>query len=536
MHQGAQGTSEKPHVAQADEVDARTAWRTKPAQPAKSGPRDPFLPLGCLREKASVACGLACLLAWAELLLCFEGVLRDEVELAGGLVHDPFFRAATATAAVLFLAAAALARVPQVAGLTKALADGRHALVAMAALGAASSAAPALLAHLAPGCAWAPALCGVGAGTFVTWGTLAWGRLLARLDLRCALLLVAGACCLQWLPFVCLPALGFAAKAVLVAALALATCWCLDRSRASEGLLDATAPTSRHPGAAGGPEPGRGRTLAAMSATMLAFSLVIQFMWCFFIKMLPGRLDPALFPGIFAVVIVAGVAVTLGAVAVMERQRAYRLELFYRVMMLLCLCGVAATGVAAANASTAQLFAMYALVYLGYSLLGPTMWLLSLGYAHMCRQDVVRVLGCVFGLKYLGLFGGFSAMDAMVASGLASQGPDLLPSVILTCVAVLACAYLLVFPERELLSLSPLLFGMSSESVETRCRQIAAERGLTPRETEVFTLLARGRDVGYICQTLFIARNTANVHRKSIYAKLDIHSQQELLTLVEGGE
>ena len=534
MHQRTQDTGEEARTAQVAETDARTAWRTKPARPPRGGARDPFLPLGCLREKTSVACGLACLLAWAELLLCFEGVLRDEVELAGGLVHDPFFRAATATAAALFLAAAALARVPRVARLMQALADGRRLLAAMAALGAASSAVPTALAHLAPGAAWACALCGMGAGTFIAWGTLAWVRLLARLDLRCALLLVAGACCLQWLPFVCLPALGFAAKAALVAALALASCWCLGRTRASEGLPDVAEDAARRTGAA--QEQGRGKTLVAMSAAMLAFSLVIQFMWCFFIKMLPGRLDTALFPGIFAVVIVAGVAVTFGAAAVMERQRAYRLELFYRVMMLLCLCGVAATGVAAANASTVQLFAMYCLVYLGYSLLGPTMWLLSLGYAHMCRQDVVRVLGCVFGLKYLGLFGGFSAMDGMVALGLASQGPELLPGVILTCVAVLGCAYLLVFPERELLSLSPLLFGMSSESVETRCRQIAAERGLTPRETEVFTLLARGRDVGYICQALFIARNTANVHRKNIYAKLDIHSQQELLTLVEGGE
>ena len=58
------------------------------------------------------------------------------------------------------------------------------------------------------------------------------------------------------------------------------------------------------------------------------------------------------------------------------------------------------------------------------------------------------------------------------------------------------------------------------QSIEARCAQIAAEHGLTPRETEVFTLLARGRDVGFICAELYISRNTANAHRRAIYSKL----------------
>ena len=74
---------------------------------------------------------------------------------------------------------------------------------------------------------------------------------------------------------------------------------------------------------------------------------------------------------------------------------------------------------------------------------------------------------------------------------------------------------------------------------KARCAQIAAEHSLTPRETEVFTLLARGRDVGFVCAELYISRNTANAHRRAIYSKLDIHSPQELLDIVEdslGGE
>lgn len=55
---------------------------------------------------------------------------------------------------------------------------------------------------------------------------------------------------------------------------------------------------------------------------------------------------------------------------------------------------------------------------------------------------------------------------------------------------------------------------------------------LTPRETEVFSLLARGRSIPYIRDELVISRETAATHAKHIYAKLDVHSRQELIDLV----
>ena len=42
------------------------------------------------REHAVPIVGITALLAWMEALLCFEGVLRDDVMYGGGIVHDPF--------------------------------------------------------------------------------------------------------------------------------------------------------------------------------------------------------------------------------------------------------------------------------------------------------------------------------------------------------------------------------------------------------------------------------------------------------------
>ena len=64
--------------------------------------------------------------------------------------------------------------------------------------------------------------------------------------------------------------------------------------------------------------------------------------------------------------------------------------------------------------------------------------------------------------------------------------------------------------------------------------RLEAQAGLTSREIEVFRLLADGRSLPYVQEHLFISEGTARTHIKHIYAKLGIHSKQELLDVVEG--
>jgi DNA-binding CsgD family transcriptional regulator len=66
-----------------------------------------------------------------------------------------------------------------------------------------------------------------------------------------------------------------------------------------------------------------------------------------------------------------------------------------------------------------------------------------------------------------------------------------------------------------------------------RCEQVAGKAGLTPREAEVFYLLARGRTAGYIGETLVISNATVRTHIYHIYKKLGISSQQQLLGIVD---
>ena len=487
-----------------------------------------FLPFRILVERPLLWIGFAALLGWTDLLLCFEGALRDAVTEQGGLVHDPLFLSATLAAGCVLLVAGGMSS----SRLRDTLAS--HGAVGTAALAGAlgSGAAVALTAAAASVVPGLPYALGALVGACVAACTLAWGGLLADLDLRAALLVVSVAACLQWM------ILALTTNAGLIPRLAIAVVLPLIAGGVAIAEHSRT-PDARHPAASAPPSAGAGpdsrvsASLVRLASALLIFSLVVQFVWCFFIKMLPGRLEPTLFPLVFgSVALLAALATGLCA-AMMEHQGRYRLELYYRLAFLLCLGGVGATGVAAADLTPIELFASYTTVYGGYSLLGPTMWMLTLGYAFMRSTPVRRVVGLVFGGQYLGFFAGFALIAALERTTFAGAGQTLGPLVVLLGICALGVAYTALFPERSLLALSPRLFGLSPASIEERCARVAQQYGLTPRESEVLALLARGRDVGFICDELGIARNTVNVHRKGIYAKLGIHSQQELLSTVE---
>lgn len=66
-----------------------------------------------------------------------------------------------------------------------------------------------------------------------------------------------------------------------------------------------------------------------------------------------------------------------------------------------------------------------------------------------------------------------------------------------------------------------------------RCAQIARIHGLTPREEEVLALLAQGYSVPRIEKELFISNGTAKGHVRHIYAKMGVHTRDELIEAVD---
>ena len=89
------------------------------------------------------------------------------------------------------------------------------------------------------------------------------------------------------------------------------------------------------------------------------------------------------------------------------------------------------------------------------------------------------------------------------------------------------CAHEGAAGESAAESLDPIAAGVA---------RVAARYQLSPREAEVCEYLARGRSQTYIREALFLSKNTVATHVRRIYTKLDVHSKQELIDLVEGHE
>ena len=77
------------------------------------------------------------------------------------------------------------------------------------------------------------------------------------------------------------------------------------------------------------------------------------------------------------------------------------------------------------------------------------------------------------------------------------------------------------------------LGGNPIESIDECCERVGGQHGLTPREREIFAMLAKGRNGRFIMEHYVISRNTVKSHIKHIYSKLNVHSQQELIDMVE---
>lgn len=71
------------------------------------------------------------------------------------------------------------------------------------------------------------------------------------------------------------------------------------------------------------------------------------------------------------------------------------------------------------------------------------------------------------------------------------------------------------------------------DPIERRCLNVARAYGLSPRETDVLVAFAHGRNVAYLAEHLVLSTNTIRSHSKTLYAKLGVHSKQELIDLVE---
>ena len=151
-------------------------------------------------------------------------------------------------------------------------------------------------------------------------------------------------------------------------------------------------------------------------------------------------------------------------------------------------------------------------------------WFASIMAARMLEWHPMRSLAMTEFVMSI-----FAVIMSLVLQYASHFGRYLLTLVLYIVVAVLV---VVVWRARES-AFSEATDGPSNGLAEA-CGRIAAERHLSPRETEVFELLAEGRSRPYIAERLVISDATVKSHTNSIYKKLGVHSKQEIIDLVHG--
>lgn len=123
------------------------------------------------------------------------------------------------------------------------------------------------------------------------------------------------------------------------------------------------------------------------------------------------------------------------------------------------------------------------------------------------------------------------AMDAIGLEGIGFAAPCLI------AIIILAAVYLYIFSEGDVRALIETDHARTTkEANEVRCKALSKRAGLTPREEEVLVLYSQGKTARAIAEELFLSENTVSMYRRKIYTKLEVHSKQELLALLESEE
>ncbi len=177
---------------------------------------------------------------------------------------------------------------------------------------------------------------------------------------------------------------------------------------------------------------------------------------------------------------------------------------------------------------TNQGFWGYLLSVTGYRFCEIVSWLLCIYLtAHIkdARRFLFPLLACVLSIG--------QAIGLLCYDG---RAEDYLVQVSLVAMGVLfVSALLLVTSKGENQSWGIVVPAAQSDGRDfsDALSDMAADALLTPREAEVFGLLARGKNKKAISEELVLSENTIKTHITKVYRKFGVASQQELIAAVE---
>lgn len=176
----------------------------------------------------------------------------------------------------------------------------------------------------------------------------------------------------------------------------------------------------------------------------------------------------------------------------------------------------------------------------GYASICITVWMILSDITYRMHLPGIKVFGLAELVIYAAII--LSRIFDIVLGSFSSLDPEIISFSAMIIAVILSVVQSLIPHEGDFL----VIWGLPGAVVdnsdvdseldhawESKCKSLAVHYQLSPRETEVMMMLAKGRSKSYIQDALYIAKTTVETHTKRIYSKLGIHSKQELITLVE---
>ena len=392
------------------------------------------------------------------------------------------------------------------------------------------------------------------AGVGYFWLAARYMLLLARTQgYVCAVASIAGSLVLKLPVLLVLSAFASPAVQVIVAiampvatALLFETACALARDRADlaagEGVSDAVAPSR----AASASEGSRARTvfgvpavprtrertsaaerrtmlvLLAIAAVVLAVIRSVSYlgMW----GDTNANISTAL-PWLTAMIVPA-VCVVVFAYAALARLADAALPIRFQPALLLILVGLFVVAIQA-NPTGASLGFLTVVIQIDELFAHLLFWTVVVTALDVLDVPSYRVMG-VAGVVYAG-----ASIAWVLLLGRAAIVDTLLVMLATYAFVVVALCAVWFVPSRKDAASGEVAAPLV-QTVSDTCLELAGRYALSPRETEVFVLLAQGRTRAFIQDELVLSGSTVKTHVSHIYAKMGVHDRQEMMDLIWG--